>query len=40
MRQGQFPCRVVRIGRSTRVVTSSLVQVLESGGPEYSGSNT
>ncbi|MCX4884667.1 helix-turn-helix domain-containing protein [Streptomyces sp. NBC_00847] len=37
VRQGKFPCRVLRIGRSTRVVTASLVRVLESGEPEYNG---
>lgn len=36
VRQGQFPCRVLRIGRGTRVVTASLLRVLESGEPEYS----
>ncbi|AWN32445.1 hypothetical protein DKG71_34140 [Streptomyces sp. NEAU-S7GS2] len=34
-RRGEFPCRVLRIGRSTRVVTASLLRVLESGEPEY-----
>ncbi|MFE5028848.1 helix-turn-helix transcriptional regulator [Streptomyces sp. NPDC056656] len=34
--QGQFPCCVLRIGRSTRVVTASLLRVLESGEPEFS----
>ncbi|MFD9224846.1 hypothetical protein ACFWDI_33710 [Streptomyces sp. NPDC060064] len=37
VRQGMFPCRVLRIGRSTRVVTASLLRVLESGEPEYTG---
>ncbi len=37
VRRGEFPCRVLRIGRSTRVVTASLLRVLESGEPEYSG---
>ncbi|WDT52613.1 helix-turn-helix domain-containing protein [Streptomyces sp. G7(2002)] len=36
-RRGEFPCRVLRIGRSTRVVTASLLRVLESGEPEYNG---
>ncbi|MEU6372148.1 helix-turn-helix domain-containing protein [Streptomyces sp. NPDC046909] len=40
VRQGQFPCRVLRIGRSTRVVTASLLRVLESGEPEYTVSST
>jgi predicted DNA-binding transcriptional regulator AlpA len=40
VRQGKFPCRVLRIGRSTRVVTSSLLRVLESGEPEYSSART
>jgi predicted DNA-binding transcriptional regulator AlpA len=35
VRNGQFPCRVLRIGRKTRVVTASLLRVLESGVPEY-----
>ncbi|MFF7899752.1 helix-turn-helix domain-containing protein [Streptomyces sp. NPDC088817] len=35
IRSGQFPCRVLRIGRNTRVVTASLLRVLESGDPEY-----
>ncbi|MGZ2358617.1 hypothetical protein LRE75_18255 [Streptomyces sp. 372A] len=37
MRRGEFPCRVLRIGRATRVVTASLLRVLESGEPEYNG---
>ncbi|QYX76652.1 helix-turn-helix domain-containing protein [Streptomyces akebiae] len=36
-RRGEFPCRVLRVGRSTRVVTASLLRVLESGEPEYNG---
>ncbi|GAO11113.1 helix-turn-helix transcriptional regulator [Streptomyces lydicamycinicus] len=40
VRRGEFPCRVLRIGRSTRVVTASLLRVLESGEPEYSGGHT
>ncbi|MER8084377.1 hypothetical protein ACIO6T_19695 [Streptomyces sp. NPDC087532] len=35
VRQGQFPCRILQIGRGTRVVTASLLRVLESGEPEY-----
>ncbi|MFJ3207146.1 helix-turn-helix domain-containing protein [Streptomyces flaveolus] len=35
IRSGQFPCRVLRIGRKTRVVRASLLRVLESGDPEY-----
>jgi hypothetical protein len=35
VRRGEFPCRVLRIGRSTRVVTASLLRVLDSGEPEY-----
>lgn len=35
VRTGLFPCRVLRIGRQTRVVTASLLRVLESGDPEY-----
>ncbi|MFF3656219.1 helix-turn-helix domain-containing protein [Streptomyces olivochromogenes] len=35
VRRGEFPCRVLRIGRSTRVLTASLLRVLESGEPEY-----
>ncbi|WGD44826.1 helix-turn-helix domain-containing protein [Streptomyces cathayae] len=37
VRRGEFPCRVLRIGRTTRVVTASLLRVLESGEPEYNG---
>ncbi|MCG0061845.1 hypothetical protein L0F81_00830 [Streptomyces tricolor] len=40
MRRGEFPCRVLRIGRTTRVVTASLLRVLESGEPEYNGAHT
>lgn len=40
VRRGEFPCRVLRIGRSTRVVTASLLRVLESGEPEYNGAHT
>nr|WSW71321.1 helix-turn-helix domain-containing protein [Streptomyces sp. NBC_00995] len=39
VRRGEFPCRVLRIGRSTRVVTASLLRVLDSGEPEYSASH-
>ncbi|MDX3746527.1 helix-turn-helix domain-containing protein [Streptomyces sp. AK08-02] len=34
VRRGEFPCRVLRIGRSTRIVTASMLRVLESGVPE------
>jgi hypothetical protein len=37
VRRGECPCRVLRIGRKTRVVTASLLRVLESGEPEYNG---
>ncbi|WP_373429408.1 hypothetical protein [Streptomyces sp. V4I23] len=37
IRRGEFPCRVLRIGRGTRVVTASLLRVLDSGEPEYNG---
>lgn len=40
VRRGEFPCRVLRIGRATRVVTASLLRVLESGEPEYNGAHT
>ncbi|MGW1194535.1 helix-turn-helix domain-containing protein [Streptomyces sp. NPDC002536] len=40
VRQGEFPCRVIRIGRKTRVVTASLLRVLDSGEPEYSSAPT
>ncbi|GAA1369994.1 helix-turn-helix domain-containing protein [Streptomyces beijiangensis] len=40
IRQGKFPCRVLHIGRSTRVVTASLLRVLESGEPEFNGART
>ncbi|MEU3752658.1 hypothetical protein AB0H17_07780 [Streptomyces olivoreticuli] len=40
IRREEFPCRVLRIGRSTRVVTASLLRVLDSGEPEYNGTNT
>ncbi|MFF6911855.1 helix-turn-helix domain-containing protein [Streptomyces sp. NPDC012466] len=39
IRRGEFPCRVLRIGRTTRVVTASLLRVLESGVPEYNGTH-
>lgn len=39
VRQGKFPCRVLRIGRSTRVVTTSLLRVLDSGVPAYNGAH-
>ncbi|MER5750796.1 hypothetical protein [Streptomyces sp. NPDC002088] len=37
LRRGEFPCRVLRIGRTTRVVAASLLHVLESGDPECNG---
>ncbi|MER6704293.1 helix-turn-helix domain-containing protein [Streptomyces fumanus] len=40
VRRGEFPCRVLRIGRTTRVVTASLLRVLESGEPEYNRAPT
>ncbi len=40
IRNGEFPCRVLRIGRKTRVVTASLLRVLESGVPEYNDART
>ncbi|MGP9017678.1 helix-turn-helix transcriptional regulator [Streptomyces sp. BR1] len=40
VRRGEFPCRVLRIGRSTRVVTASLLRVLDSGEPEYSATHS
>ncbi len=39
VRRGEFPCRVLRVGRATRVVTASLLRVLESGEPEYSAAS-
>jgi hypothetical protein len=39
VRQGKFPCRVLRIGCSTRVVAAPLVRVLESGEPEHNGTS-
>ncbi|QEU97155.1 DNA-binding protein [Streptomyces kanamyceticus] len=39
VRRGEFPCRVLRIGRSTRVVTASLPRALDSGQPEYGGAH-
>ncbi|GGX54199.1 helix-turn-helix domain-containing protein [Streptomyces noursei] len=39
VRRGEFPCRVLRIGRSTRVVTASLLRVLDRGEPEYSNTH-
>ncbi|MFJ1547599.1 hypothetical protein [Streptomyces sp. NPDC088246] len=35
IRRRELPCRVLRIGRGTRVVTASMLRVLESGEPEY-----
>lgn len=39
VRQGQFPCRILQVGRGTRIVTASLLRVLESGEPEYNRAN-
>lgn len=33
--RGEFPCRVLRLGGTNRVVTASLLRVLDSGEPEY-----
>ncbi|WTA76583.1 helix-turn-helix domain-containing protein [Streptomyces sp. NBC_00838] len=38
--RGEFPCRVLKVGRSTRVVTASLLRVLDSGEPEYNATRT
>lgn len=38
--QGQFPCRTLRISRSTCVLTVSVLRVLDSGEPEYNGAPT
>ncbi|MGW3201215.1 helix-turn-helix transcriptional regulator [Streptomyces sp. NPDC001118] len=38
VRRGEFPCRVLKVGRSARVVTASLLRVLDSGEPEYNAS--
>lgn len=40
VRRGKFPCRVLLIGRTARVVTASLLRVLESGEPEYNGASS
>ncbi|WP_328478772.1 helix-turn-helix domain-containing protein [Streptomyces sp. NBC_00377] len=40
VRRGEFPCRVLPIGRTARVVTASLLRVLESGEPEYNGASS
>jgi predicted DNA-binding transcriptional regulator AlpA len=37
VRRGEFPRRVLRVGRSTRVVTASLLRVLESEEQECNG---
>ncbi|MFJ6438422.1 hypothetical protein [Streptomyces sp. NPDC091416] len=39
VRQGKFPCRVLHIGRGARVITASLLRVLETGEPEYNRVN-
>ncbi|MFK8906768.1 hypothetical protein [Streptomyces sp. YS-3] len=36
VRRGEFPCRALRIGRSTRVATASLLRGLDTDEPEYS----
>ncbi|MEU5537235.1 helix-turn-helix domain-containing protein [Streptomyces sp. NPDC020362] len=40
VRRGEFPCRVLRISRATRIVTASLLRVLENGEPEYNAVDT
>ncbi|MEW2258701.1 helix-turn-helix domain-containing protein [Streptomyces sp. NPDC047869] len=40
VRRGKFPCRVLQIGRAARVVTASLLRVLESGEPEDNGASS
>ncbi|WP_344606880.1 helix-turn-helix domain-containing protein [Streptomyces glaucus] len=40
VRRGEFPCRVLPLGRTARVVTASLLHVLESGEPEYNGASS
>ncbi|MGW3981882.1 hypothetical protein [Streptomyces mirabilis] len=35
--RGEFPCRVLLIGRAASVVTASLRRVLEGGEPDYNG---
>ncbi|WP_413796814.1 helix-turn-helix transcriptional regulator [Streptomyces iranensis] len=37
VQRGKFPCRVLLIDRTARVVTASLLRALESGEPEYNG---
>lgn len=37
--RGEFPCRVLKVDRSTRVVTASLLRVLDSGEPEYNAAH-
>ncbi|MFE0777780.1 hypothetical protein [Streptomyces sp. NPDC058861] len=37
VRRGEFPCRVLRVGRTTQVVTASLLRVLETGEMENGG---
>ncbi|WP_438948436.1 hypothetical protein [Streptomyces atratus] len=37
VRRGEFPCRVLRIGRDAHAVTASLLRVLETGEPEFNG---
>nr|WP_109280365.1 helix-turn-helix domain-containing protein [Streptomyces orinoci] len=40
VRRGEFPCRVLPIGRTARVATTSLLRVLENGEPEYNGASS
>ncbi|MGW3729118.1 helix-turn-helix transcriptional regulator [Streptomyces sp. NPDC000851] len=40
VRRGEFPCRVLPRGRTARVVTASLLRVLESGEPECNGASS
>ncbi|GHE15537.1 hypothetical protein GCM10010339_90520 [Streptomyces alanosinicus] len=37
VRRGEFPCRVLPISRTTRVVTASRLPLLDSGQPQYNG---
>jgi hypothetical protein len=40
VRPGEFPCLVLPIGRTARVVTASLLRVHESGEAEYNGASS
>jgi hypothetical protein len=40
VRRGEFPCLVLPLGRTARVVTASLLRVLGSGEPEYKGASS